>query len=385
MSEPADATGRLETIRTRLEDGMDRREFLRTVVTGGYALWMAQFLGVEDFLSADDGEVPVVTALVRDPEDPWTVEERTKSVPSRWYASVKKTIEMNERLARASITGYLGSAVVPGAYENPGATITVEADTSDVDQVGRALETILEGVQYDIEAIERVSGLGNDETGDPLYLEGSTGRHVPGGVVCGTHESIATLTPALYAPEEERRFFATAQHAYAALEDEIDAKLTLRFRNGDETVAGRIRHTHPVEDLVAAEPTTEYVPDSAIGGPVSERVRGQFTRFGLADLAARGESLEKVGAMTGHTTGRIQGIDAVTCLTDGYCRRGQLRWGSEVDMTDGDSGSVSYHSDPESDGVLVAGLNNARTWWPGQSYIWGTAAYRLTDEYGYYF
>ncbi|MHC3438280.1 hypothetical protein ACYJ1Y_09290 [Natrialbaceae archaeon A-gly3] len=387
MSDPDESAGGLTGIRTRLEEGMDRREFLRTVVTGGYALGMAQFLGVEDLLSADDGEVPVVTALVRpNPEDPWTVEERTKAVPEQWYAAVTKAIEMNERLAQASITGYLGSAVVPGPYEDPGATITVGASTRDLDRVSDVVGEILEGVSYEVDAIEEIGALDEDRGRiDPVVLENPRRRRLPGGVICGTEKSVATLTPALYDPDERRRYFATAQHAYGQHDDPMGQTLTVPFVDGKEAPIGRVRHEHPVEDLVAVTPTGSYTPDSAIGGPVDERVNGQLTRFGLADLLARGEPLEKVSAMTGHTTGHIQGIDAVTCLTEEYCRRGQLRWGSELDMTDGDSGSVSYYPDPERDGVLVAGLNNARTWWPGQNYVWGTAAYRLTDEYGYYF
>lgn len=386
MSEPDGSAGGLPERRTRLE-GMDRREFLRTVVTGGYALGVSQFLGAGDFLSAGDGEVPVVTALVRpDPEDPWLVEERTKAVPERWYADVTKAIEMNERLARASITGYLGSAVVPGPYEGGGTTITIGASTQDFDRVSDVVGGILEGVRYEIDSIDEFGALDEDiERIDPVVLEDPRQRRLPGGVVCGTERSVATLTPALYDPDGHQRYFATARHAYGGHDSLLGQTLTVPFVDGRDAPIGRVRHEHPVEDLVAVTPTGTYTPDSAIGGPADERVTGQLTRFGLADLVARGEPLEKVGAMTGHTTGRIQGIDAVTCLTEEYCRRGQLRWGSELDMTDGDSGSVSYSPDPEGDGVLVAGLNNARTWWPGQNYVWGTAAYRLTNEYGYHF
>ncbi len=385
MPEPDGSAESRSQSRTRL-GGTDRREFLRAAVTGGYALGVARFLGAEEFLSAGDGEVPVATALVRpDPNDPWTIEERTKVVPERWYAAVTKATELNERLARASITGYLGSAVVPGSYDDPGATITVGASTQDLDRVSDVVDGILEGVSYEIDAIDDIGALDEEAGIDPVVLESSRLRRLPGGVVCGTERSVATLTPALYDPGEGGRYFATARHAYDDRLDARGARLTVPFLEGDEAPIGRVHRDHPVEDLAAAEPTGEYAPDSAIGGPVDERVTGQLTRFGLADLLARGEPLEKVSAMTGHTTGHIQGIDAVTCLTDDYCRRGQLRWGSERDMTDGDSGSVSYYPDPEGDGVLVAGLNNARTWWPGQNYVWGTAAYRLTDEYGYHF
>jgi hypothetical protein len=55
-------------------------------------------------------------------------------------------------------------------------------------------------------------------------------------------------------------------------------------------------------------------------------------------------------------------------------------------MSDGDSGSVNYHPDPKTtNGVLIGGFNDARTWWPGDTYVWGTAAYQLRRRYGYHF
>ncbi len=392
MSGKESIVQRLATLRERLETGMDRREFLRTTVNAGYAFGMARLLGVDDFLAVDDGSVPIVTALVRsDPDDPQSIEERTTTVPAEWYATVSKAFELHDAIARASITGYLGSAVVPGDHRSGEATISVNVSVEDLGRTRAVLERILGDVAYNVEPIEEIDELDEDrERIDPTFVgdvDEIDDYRVPGGVGCQAEIGMATLTPTLYRPREGRAYFATAHHAYGESDDVRGEQLALPFEDGTQVDLGRVRHGHPVEDVVAVEPTGEYLPDSAIEGSVSERVRGQFTRFGLADLAARDEPLQKVSALTGHTTGDIEGIDAITCLTGDVCRRGQLRWGDEEDMADGDSGSVSYHPDPDApeEGVLVAGLNNARTWWPGQSYIWGTAAYQLTEQYGYHF
>ncbi len=188
---------------------------------------------------------------------------------------------------------------------------------------------------------------------------------------------------------DERAFFATAEHAFDIDGAPIGERVTLPVQGGDLFTLGAVEQAFPVEDVVAVSPADGdgLQPSSWIDAPESVRVNGQLTKFGLADLVARDEELEKVGALTGHTTGRVQGIDAVTCFTDDFCRRGQIRWGGEMDLTDGDSGSVSYYPDPEGDDdtVLVAGFNNARTWWPGQSYVWGVSAYHLTETQGYHF
>ena len=380
---------RLATLRDRVETGMDRREFLRTVVSGGVAVGMARWLGVDDFLAADDGEVPIVTALVRDdPDDPWTVRERTRYVPAEWYAAVETAFEVNRRLARLTVTGYLGSAVVPGTYGSGTATVSVGL-SSDGHSVVELLAELAEGIDIDAETIIDLEEIQDGpEAREPRFAETLSDGTVPSGVACETPSSMATLAPALYHPETHQRLFVTADHAFGENHDPTDDTLFLPREEGDPLELGTVVHYHPIEDVAAVEPSGWLEPASRIDAPSRPRVRGQYTKFGLADLVARDAELEKVGAMSGHTTGKIQGVDAVTCFTDEFCRRGEIRWGGEMDLTDGDSGSVSYHRDPESEAdtdVLVAGFNNARTWWPGQSYVWGVGAYRLTQKHGYHF
>ncbi|WP_049988746.1 hypothetical protein [Natrinema salifodinae] len=385
---------RLATLRERVDRGMDRREFLRTLVSGGYAVGMAQWLGVDDFLAAGNDEVPVVTALVRDdPDDPWSVQERTRYVPAAWYAAVEKAFDVNDRLARLAFTGYLGSAVVPGTYDSETATVSIGV-SSDGHSVSEMVGELAEGIEIDVETFVDVETFIDvediqDDPGnrEPRLADVTPDGRVPSGVAVETPSSLATLGPALYHPDSQQRFFVTAGHAFAGEQEMSDGTLLLPREGAEHAELGTVASYHPAEDIAAIEPNGPIEPASRIDAPERARVSGQLTRFGLADLVARGEELEKVGALTGHTTGKIQGVDAVTCFTDDFCRRGQIRWGGEMDLTDGDSGSVSYHRDPESDDgdVLIAGFNNARTWWPGQSYVWGVGAYRLTETHGYHF
>ncbi|WP_117364878.1 hypothetical protein [Natrarchaeobaculum sulfurireducens] len=375
-------------LRNRLESGIDRREFLRTAASGGFAVGLASVLGVDDFLAADDDEVTVVTAVVRsDPDDPFSLEERTRDVPAGWYEAVETALEVNELLARYAFTGYFGSAVVPGSYESESAAVSIGVSTEG-SSIPEMVREVADGISINAETIVDIDNLeeGPDST-RPRLASSVDGGTAPSGVACETPSSMATLAPALYHPDGERSFFATAEHAFEAVSDPVGQETLLPVEGAESIELGTVERAHPVEDVAAIEPTGPLQPASWIDAPTTRRVRGQLTRYGIADLIARDEELEKVGALTGHTTGRIQGLDAVTCFTDEFCRRGQLRWGGEMDLTDGDSGSVSYHSDPEGDDedVLVAGFNNARTWWPGQSYVWGVSAYTLTEEYGYHF
>ncbi|APW99777.1 hypothetical protein CHINAEXTREME_19265 [Halobiforma lacisalsi AJ5] len=377
----------LESPRERANGGIDRRAFLRTAVSGGFALGVAHVLGADDFLAAGDGEVRIVTALVRtDPEDPFSIEERVRHVPADWHAAVEKAFELNELLARVGFTGYLGSAVVPGDYDSGTATVSIGV-SSEGATIPEAIREFADDVSINTETIIDVDDVEvRPESARPRILD-TAAEGAPAGVACETPSSLATLGPALHYPPEERSFFVTAEHAYEGMPEPVGEPLSLPIRGAKGIELGRVARAHPVADVAVVEPNGPVAPASWIDAPTPARVRGQLTKYGLADLLAREERLEKVGALTGHTTGRIQGIDAVTCFTDDFCRRGQIRWGGEMDLTDGDSGSVSYYADPEGDDedVLVAGFNNARTWWPGQSYVWGISAYRLTEKHGYHF
>lgn len=386
---------RLATVRERVHSGMDRREFVRTLASAGYAIGMAQFLGVDDFLAASDDEVPIVTALARaDPDDPYSLEERTRTVPAEWYASVEKAFELNQLLAESKLLGYLGSTVVPGDYRSKTASVTVGL-TVDAEMITELLGTVAEGVGIDIEWIDdedvpdEIEDFEDGPDGDivePRLVGDVSDGTAPGGVACETETSLATLGPSMYDPDSETTFFVTSEHAFQD-GDADGQRIALPTEREERYELGTVQSAYPVEDLVAVEPSGPLEPTSELDTSPPARIVGQYTRWGLADLLARGEHLEKVGAMTGHTTGEIQGVDAVTCFTDEFCRQGQIRWGSEMDLVDGDSGSMSYHPDPQNpdEDVLVAGFNNARTWWPGQSYVWGVAAYQVTETLGYHF
>ncbi len=357
------------------------------MAAGAYTLGVAGFLGVGDVFGVD-GDIDITTALVRpDGDDSAGLQARTRTVPARWYAAVSKAFELNSWLARSAITGYLGSAVVPGSYDDESARITVEVSV-DADAVREVLDRVIDGVYIDVEAIRNLDDLEEDGFDrQPRRAKNAADSVVPAGVACETGTSIATLAPALTDPNTGDRYFATAEHAFRSRPTPTGASVDVDFRTGGRARVGAVANGYPGADVATIEPTGSYSPGRSIDGNRLYNVVGQYTRLGLADLLARGDGLKKVGALTGETSGEIQGIDAVSCLTGDGCRRGQLRWGDETDMTDGDSGSVSFHADPagDDDAVLVAGFNNARTWWPGQSYVWGIAAHHLTDTYGYHF
>jgi hypothetical protein len=368
-----------------------RRRFLGAFTKAGVGVGMARALDPSDFDVAAAGDVPIVYAYARrDPSDPGSLEPRTKTVPGEWYAAVERAFAARETLLETGVGDLVGAFVAPGALDDATAAVTLDATTRGVrERIDDLLADLdLPDVTVDVNVFDSLlAGRDADDLGPPRYVDDLDDPRVPSGVYCGSGGHGGTLAPAVY-DRDGSPFFATSNHLYGA-------GGTKRTRHRSDPLylegpeerrrIGDVRRGFPNEDVVRVEPVAGYAPTSTIADD-PRPVAGQFTRWGLADLQARGEPLTKAGAMSGRTVGEIKGVDGITCYVGDVCKGGQLKWGTEDAMTDGDSGSVAVHPDPEDPGqVLVAGFNNARTWWPGGNYTWGTAAYHVRERYGFHF
>lgn len=359
---------------------MGRRRFVKSAAAAGVSFASASQLSVSRFEAVNGDEVPIVYAYVRDdPNDPDSLTPQVKTVSTEWYNNLQAALSDYETLNLAAIKDVLTASVVPGDEDDPA---TISVGVTNEETVSRITD-LLEGTPIEGSAIESTNDDPHEELDPVRQFDPDNGVSVPGGVACGEAEGTATLASAVYDPETDTQYFATADHLYADTENNELMLVT----NGQRIEIGEVEHHYRSEDLALSRPTKEFNPKHAVDGTLTRQVAGQFTRLGLADLKARGTEIHKIGAMTGHTTGQIQAIDGISCIYGDPCKRGQLKWGSESDFTDGDSGSVSYAPDPENPDkqVLICGLNNARTWWPGEDYIWGTGAYVLHEKYGFTF
>lgn len=366
----------------------DRRQFLRRVATLGTGTAAATLLASGTSRTGGEGSEEVVYAHARPSPGTTALEPRTTEVPARWLAEVRRTFAAREELAELGIPEVRLIAVAPGGFGEASTSLSVGVAQASV---GERIADVLSGVDVVAEVLgERLVPDRGPDRPDPDQVVDAVGdRTVPGGVLCAAPDALGTLAPAVYDADGDP-FFATSNHLYGA-------GGTKRRRHRGESLSvvaeraraaiGRVRRGYPNEDVVQVDPHNGYVPRPRIASPGRPTVVGQFTRIGLAVLKARGRRLRKVGAFSGHTTGEVVGVDGVTCYVGDVCKDGQLLWGEESAITDGDSGSVAYHPDPEGpdDHVLVAGFNGGRTWWPGADYVWGTAAYHLRERFGWHF
>ena len=375
------------SVRDAIRGGVSRRRFAAVLLSAGFGAAGVRWLASDDFRAAPSDEVPIVYAVARsDPDDPTSLEPRTKTVPRDWHAELTRAFKVYERRLGGGLAGLVGAFVRPGSYDGDEGT-AIHVDVVE-EQLADRLASFARDVELSVTRLPELPPRPTTPTSTDLTVAHDVDeRAVPGGVACGTEDALATLAPAMYDPETGEAFFATANHVYGeegTLRTEHRGRRLFAYGERDVDPLGRVRRGYPDEDFVRVAPADDHRPASRIHDIAQRRVGGHFTRLGLADLKARGESLTKVGAASGVSSGQIKGIGGITCYTGEGCKDGQLKWGTEDTMTDGDSGSVSFHPDPErpDEQVLVAGFNNARTWWPGANYTWGTAAYHVYDRYG---
>lgn len=367
-------------------DGFARRTLLRTGVNVGVGAGLVWGIGSE--YATTDGTTEIEYALVRS-DDGASLTPRTKAVPAEWYAKTRAAFDVQRRLEQTPLSSLVGSFVVPGGFDDPSASVSVDATAEGiVDEVA----DLAEGVEVRVNVLEELPAKPErpPSASDPYEVTDLDRRRVPGGVRCRAPVSNGTLTPAAFDAEDDRRYFLTANHLFGEKGtkeiDHRDEPLSLASGTGSRRI-GRVQRGFPAADAVLAVPDGGALPTPEIERADPSRVAGQFTRMGLAGLMARDEPLYKFGAYSGLTEGSIHGVDGFTCYTGGACKSGQLRWGSDRTITDGDSGSVNYAPDPErpDESVIVGGMNNARSWWPAADFTWGTAAFHLLEKYGIHF
>lgn len=381
--EPSRPTAR--TPRDEVGSGRGRRAFLGLLAAAGVGAVTATWFSGRDVRPASREEVPIVYGIARaDSDGRGSVEPLQKTVPADWLEELSYTLDVHRSLPVSDLTGFLGSFVVPGDASDPTASIAVQATS---ERLRDELADLSLDVDVAVEVFEELPDpTGRGEPLDPEVTADLDDRSVPGGVLCGNEETRGSLAPALHDPEAGDRFFATANHVYGGSGTDKRGEPLYVYTDDDRSAVGRVRRGFAEDDLLVADPVDGRVPASEISDASPGSVGGQFTELGVADLAARGESMEMTGAVSGRTSGEIKGIDGVTFYTGEGVRTGQILWGEETSFTDGDSGSVNYHVDPrDDDRVLVGGLNSARTWWPGADFTWGTAAYAIRERHGLVF
>lgn len=352
---------------------MGRRRLMKSLVGAGFGA-SAYHLTSEDVKAAASDQVPIVYAYARDPENPSSLKARTKNVPADWYNDLQHAFSVHNSKTFTNLPGVRASWVSPG--ERGGENASIEVDITDEVARGNAPESV-EGVPV------KVNKVGEFQTGNCNTKK--TDSTVPGSVECDDGDGYATLAPRLYDPANSDEYFATSNHVFGGANGG-ESLYQADGENGNNKI-GTVENGYCYMDLAIATPVNRS-PAPAIKLEIADEVQvsGSYSKAGLSDIKSQGKLMYKVGVTTCSTQGKIKAVDGQTCAYGCRCKDGQVKWGTQSHFDDGDSGSVTYHPDPDiSDSVIVGNMNNAVTWWTGENYVWGTGAYHIKDSIGMFF
>ncbi|ADD06155.1 uncharacterized protein Nmag_2596 [Natrialba magadii ATCC 43099] len=330
-------------------------------------------------------------------------------VPARWYDNLTKARNVyydflngdnihNHQLSDDNVKGVWVSA---GTIDGQKPFIEIESTSDETLPLGYVESNGVPIKVTNLEPKEKAE----DSDKDP-NKSGRTepqSNYIGGGDRCGNGDgSAGTLaTPVWKSGNASDRYFLTCEHIGAEMSDFGDEL----FRTGGGLSEGDKLHTGGSSfsseigevidascsnDFAVVDPEDGYTPDFSINGESSPIV-GSISKDGLSDMESNGEQVKKSGQVTGVTSGEVKAYNGTVFPYLGTCgtrRTNQLRWGTEDDSKDGDSGSPVYTDEYTSaDEILIAGGLDGG--WPSYGYVgdyaFGTAAYVLHQDYDYRF
>lgn len=202
--------------RWELFSDLTRRQLLRVLGNVGVGASFAELVTPGDFLVGDRGRTTIVYGYARsDPDNPWSLEPRTKTVPTPWYNDVKRAVRVQKLLQSWGGSKMLGSFVVPGGYD--GATsLSVDVLDGGLARLPTRLAKLIRRINFDINEIDDPTLYKHPDiepTVDSYAGDVENGR-IPGGVGCTSPQYTGTLAPAMFDREQRQQFFTTANHLY---------------------------------------------------------------------------------------------------------------------------------------------------------------------------
>lgn len=378
-----------EAIHKKRLSGVGRRNFTKYLLSAGFGAGAIAGLTVEDVKAAASDEVPIVIGYETD-EFGENLSPVTKRVPADWYNNNQHAKAVHERRAPGLLKNphIKGVGYEPGEYGGKNAQITVTVDAKHKEAAASVPDSV-EGVPFEV-SYGGYANLGacNCHSGD--YNTWHTDDTVPGGMqICNGNGSYGTLTGRAVQNGDE--YFLINNHMFGGNNTDHQGEPVYQPDCSSEPL-GDVKRGYCRWDAMLINPKNDHDPVSYYeDANPTDRITGFFNRSGLSDIKASGRDIEKYGCTTGRTSGKIKNTDKWTSTYGCKNKTGQLVWGTNNDMDDGDSGSLAYHEEPDgsggysNNGIWACGLCSARTadWAEiSDDYVWGTSAWKLNNAEG---
>lgn len=382
----------VEKIHSKRYAGKGRRSFIKSLSGLGFGITTALHLTPEDVRAANNNEVPVVIGFETSSDNPGEKIPVTKNVPADWYNDYRHadSVYKRKREEISNVSSVESIWLVPGKYGGRNARIKVTVAKGTASQAYGQIPESIDGVPIEITEVGGYE-LGTCSTGN--YNYGHYPDDVPGSVQICNGNVYGTLTGRIYDGNDLNDYFVISNHIYGGRGTEYQDEPLYQPESYYDTL-GRVEYGHCGYDAMKIRPVNGHNPITRIEDATpSEDLTGWYSKEGLGDLSADGQSVKKYGCRTGYSQGKIESGDGWS-QAYGCTKYGQLQWGDNDDFDDGDSGSLVYHEPPNDSGgydessIWACGMANAHTadWAElAGNFVWGTSAWKLHNQLDWYF
>lgn len=363
---------------------LTKRRLVKILSSAGFGAASVSALTVDDVKAADSDQVTI--ALTCDGE-------RTKRVSSDWYDAVvrarrvKETVENNwlssgngERDTHNDVFGvWLDAGTGANA---PHVIVTIDEDSSTKAETRGSVPERRNDVRIAVEEAPREY----ESMCDPKCKSDTS--EMPGGLeVCFDH-GCGTLGPQAYDYNDNSWVLTTAAHIPAdggyCGEDIINEVV----KHCGESI-GLVKDVDHKHDMCIIMPyfNTDTLPEVWNPSDHSERwgtITDSLSADGVDYWMSNDRKVWKYGKRSCKTQGEVKARGTKeNPLVNDPCTPGTwndcVQWGHATDNQPGDSGSIAFGADPDSDDFYAICQNS----WSWVNYATGPAGYAWKNHHGY--
>lgn len=386
--EPTDKPSSINRIK---DHKLTKRRLIKALSSAGFGAASVSAITVDDVKASDSDQVTISLTCDGD---------RKKRVSSDWYdhlvraRRVKKKMEENwlhsGRGNKDSHNDVFGVWLDAGTgSNNPHVKVTIDKNSSTKDETRGNVPERRNDVSIDVEEAPREY----ESMCDPKCKQDTS--NMPGGLSVSINGDGGTLAPQTWDNKEGTWTLTTAAHVPAQDGECGDDLLgSSAWHCGD--YIGYVKDIDHSLDMCIIEPAYGVDPMPEVWNPdnhserwgtITDTLSADGVDYWMGDNPNNSKrKVWKYGVGTCHSEGYI---DARGTKEDPFvnnpCTPGSetwnecVRWGSFSDIGGGDSGSIAFGADPDSDDFFAVCQNS----WRWFDYAAGPAGYAWRNKHGY--
>lgn len=366
---------------------LTRRKLLQAASAAGFGTATISTITVDDVKAADSDEVTISITCdgsrkVRVSSDWYDYLERTRRVKKKmennWLSSGSNNGQKDKHNDVMAVWLNAGTG-----SQNPHLILTIDEDSDTKDETRGDIPEWKNNVRIAVEEAEREY----KPACDPQCK--SNLDTMPGGLSVSI-QGTGTLGPQAYDYNNNKYVLTTAAHVASKnntfSEDECGDDLLGKTVDHCGDYIGYVDYIDHVHDVCIIEPTPNPLPEIWNPSDHSDRygtITDSLSKDGVDYWMNNGRKAFKYGIKTCYTWGYVhargkkENPGEFGPCTDTW--EDCVRWGQYGDLGRGDSGSVAFGADPDSNDFFAICQNS----WRWYDYTTGPAGYAWKNQHGY--